>query len=161
MAPRSVKGQSFSYESRRSFEDGFLVDDAAVDAFAPVILESGGVFEGDVEIGENVTSLKGLEGLTSVGGNLQIGDSFQIGVDYFDGGNPQLTSLAGLEGLASVDGDLVIESNDQLTSLSGLEGLTSVGGDLDISFNDQLTSLSGLEGLTSVGAIFTLITMMN
>merc|ERR1719449_269477 len=75
MAPRSVKGQSSS-----SFEDGFLVDDAAVDAFAQVILESGGVFERNVSIGENVTSLKGLEGLTSVGGNLQIGDSFQIGV---------------------------------------------------------------------------------
>merc|ERR1712134_153927 len=68
MAPTSVKGQSDP-----SLEDGFLVDDAAVDAFAQVILESGGVFEGDVEIGENVTSLKGLEGLTSVGGYLAIG----------------------------------------------------------------------------------------
>merc|ERR1719188_2596309 len=85
MAPRSVKGQSSS-----SFEDGFLVDDAAVDAFAQVILESGGVFEGDVGIGENVTSLKGLEGLTSIGGYLHIYE------------NDQLTSLAGLESLTSV-----------------------------------------------------------
>merc|ERR1711937_736850 len=109
MAPTSVKGQSDP-----SLEGGFLVDDAAVDAFAQVILESGGVFERNVSIGSNVTSLKGLEGLTSVGGDLQIGD--------WDG-NPQLTSLAGLEGLTSVGGDLDIMYNDQLTSLSGLEGL--------------------------------------
>merc|ERR1712078_86926 len=87
MAPTSVKGQSDP-----SLDYAFLVNDAAVDAFAQVILESGGVFEGDVEIGENVTSLKGLEGLTSVGGDLSI-DS-----------NDQLTSLAGLEGLDSVGG---------------------------------------------------------
>merc|ERR1712025_1455865 len=73
MAPRSVKGQSDP-----SLEDGFLVDDAAVDAFAQVILESGGVFEGDVSIGENVTSLKGLEGLTSVGGDLFIYKNAQL-----------------------------------------------------------------------------------
>merc|ERR1711937_577067 len=89
MAPRSVKGQFSS-----SFEDGFLVDDAAVDAFAQIILESGGVFEGDVKIGENVTSLKGLEGLTTVGGNFNIWN------------NAQLTSLTGLEGLISVGGYL-------------------------------------------------------
>merc|ERR1712078_569271 len=115
MAPTSVKGQSAS-----SLEDGFLADDAAVDAFAQIILESGGVFEGDVEIGENVTSLKGLEGLTSVGGDLDIWN------------NDQLTSLSGLEGLTSIDGNLDIAYNAQLTSLAGLEGLTSVGGDLDI-----------------------------
>merc|ERR1712134_246152 len=105
MAPRSVKGQSDP-----SLEDGFLDDDAAVDAFAQVILESGGVFERNVTIGENVTSLKGLEGLTSVGGDLDIWN------------NAQLTSLSGLEGLTSVGGYLSIYDNDQLTSLAGLEG---------------------------------------
>merc|ERR1711937_665326 len=85
IAPRSVKGQSAS-----SLEDGFLADDAAVDAFAQVILESGGVFERNVTIGSNVTSLKGLEGLTSVGGGIYI--------TY----NDQLTSLASLEGLTSI-----------------------------------------------------------
>merc|ERR1712188_90484 len=92
MAPTSVKGQSDP-----SLEDGFLVDDAAGDAFAQIILESGGVFEGDVEIGESVTSLKGLEGLTSIGGDLDI--------EY----NDNLTSLAGLEGLTSIGGDLDID----------------------------------------------------
>merc|ERR1711937_62347 len=102
MAPISVKGQSSSSPGER-----FLVDDAAVDAFAQVILGSGGLFEGDVKIGESVTSLKGLEGLTSVGGDLWIRD------------NDQLTSLAGLEGLTSVGGALYISGNSQLTSLDG------------------------------------------
>merc|ERR1712134_93321 len=48
IAPRSVKGQLDP-----SLEDGFLADDAAVDAFAQVILESGGVFERNVSIGSN------------------------------------------------------------------------------------------------------------
>merc|ERR1712176_1429309 len=95
VAPRGVKGQSDSSPVK-------LSDDAAVDAFAQVILESGGVFEGDVEIGESVTSLMGLEGLASVGGYL-----------YIDS-NAQLTSLAGLEGLTSIGGYLDIDGNDQL-----------------------------------------------
>merc|ERR1712134_101745 len=101
MAPTSVKGQSAS-----SLEYASLVDDAAVDAFAQIILESGGVFEGDVGIGESVTSLKGLEGLTSIGGYLKI--------EY----NAHLTSLAGLEGLTSVGDYLSIDQNAQLTSLA-------------------------------------------
>merc|ERR1711937_31455 len=136
MAPISVKGQLIT--SLEYALSGILVDDAAVDAFAQVILESGGVFEGDVKIGESVTSLKGLEGLNSVGGYLRIYD------------NGQLTSLDGLEGLTSVDGDLEILSNDQLTSFTGLEGLTSVGGSFEVMYNALLTSLAGLEGLTSV-----------
>merc|ERR1711937_1056481 len=120
-------------------EYAFLVDDAAVDAFTQVILESGGVFEGDLEISENVTSLKGLEGLTSVGGYLGIGS------------NAKLTSLSGLEGLASVGGGIYIWDNTQMTSLAGLHGLITVGGNLNIEDNAQLSSLAGLEGLTSVG----------
>merc|ERR1711937_742280 len=136
MAPISVKGQLIT--SLEYALSGILVDDAAVDAFAQVILESGGVFEGDVKIGESVTSLKGLEGLTSVGGYLDI---------Y---GNAQLTSLDGLEGLNSVGGYLRIYYNHQLTSFTGLEGLTSVGGSFEVMYNALLTSLAGLEGLTSV-----------
>merc|ERR1712003_134846 len=73
VAPRGVKGQSDS-----SLEYAPLDDDAAIDAFAQVILENGGVFEGDVEIGESVTSLKGLEGLTSVDGYLWIEDNARL-----------------------------------------------------------------------------------
>ena len=86
-----------------------------------------------------VTSLLGLEGLTSVGGNLVI--------LY----NDTLTNLSGLDNLISVGEGLRIYSNASLTSLSALENLTSVGGFLDIVHNASLISLSELNKLTSVG----------
>jgi hypothetical protein len=87
----------------------------------------------------SLTSLSGLENLTSVGGSLGI---------FL---NNVLTSLSGLEKLTSVGSNIEILSNAVLTSLSGLENLTSVGGFLEIFGNNALTSLSGLGNLTSVG----------
>jgi hypothetical protein len=84
--------------------------------------------------------MPGLEGLTSIGGNLLIDN------------NDALTSLAGLDNLNSVGEGLRIYSNDSLTSLSALENLTSVGGFLDIFYNATLISLSELHNLTSVGS---------
>jgi hypothetical protein len=103
---------------------------------------------GTLEIASNVslTSLNGLEGLTSVG-ELDIRN------------NNSLTSLTGLENLGSVEVGLRINSNwVSLTSLNGLEGLTSVGGILYISSNRALTSLAGLENLDSVGGILAIST---
>jgi hypothetical protein len=84
----------------------------------------------------DLTSLTGLEGLTSVSG----------AVDIYN--NPQLTSLNALNNLTSVDA-LRIRDNNALTSLSGLNNITSVRN-LEISRNNVLTSLNGLEGITSV-----------
>ena len=91
-----------------------------------------------------LTSLAGLEGLTSIGENLEIGMA-----DY--GGNPSLTSSTGLINLTSIGGSLKIASNNSLTSMTGLESLTSIGGDLWIYQNYALTCLTGLEGLASIG----------
>ncbi len=85
-----------------------------------------------------LTSLTGLNNITSVSGNLVIGD------------NDALTSLSALSNITNVGWGLYIADNDVLTSLTGLENIASVGG-LGIGYNDVLTSLSGLEGLTSVG----------
>merc|ERR1711977_627442 len=120
-------------------EGGFLPDDAAVDAFAQVILESGGVIEGDVLIGEEVTSLEGLEGLVTVGGDLSIWN------------NPQLTSLSGLEGLTRVSGNIYVEGNTNLASLTGLANLERVGGRLILEKNPKLLSEAGLESAMAVG----------
>jgi hypothetical protein len=103
--------------------------------------------------------------LTSVGGAMWIGGSFNEAewVTNLDmpnltsvGGNlgievTSLTNLDGLSSLTSVGGDLAITSNDVLTDISGLSSLTSVGGDLNISNNDALTDISGLSNLTAVG----------
>jgi hypothetical protein len=123
---------------------------------------------GDLDIQCNLKSLKGLENLTSVGGNLSIeendaltslsglesltsvGGSLSIGWGS-RWSNPALTSLSGIENLTSVGGRLSFEKNRALTNLSGLENLTSVGGNLVIDLNPALTSLSGLENITSLG----------
>jgi hypothetical protein len=85
-----------------------------------------------------LTSLSGLENITSVGG----------GLDIYN--NDALTTLSGLNNLTSLGGYLWIDSNASLTSLSGLENLTSLGGSLWIE-NTALTSLSGLNNITYVG----------
>jgi hypothetical protein len=81
---------------------------------------------------DTLTSLSGLEGLTSVGGHLVIQN------------NLVLTSLSGLHNITSVGCTLYILENPALTSLSALSNITSVGGYLWIYNNDTLTSLSGL-----------------
>jgi len=92
----------------------------------------------DIKNNAALTSLKGLENITSVGGL------------YIDN-NAALTSLEGLENITSVRWSLDIDNNAALTSLEGLEKITSVGRSLDIKNNAALTSLKGLENITSVG----------
>ena len=112
-------------------------------------------------------NLNGLNVLTSIGGNLDIGNYWgsnlfltsltglenvtSIGGGLFIGGMDALTSLTGLDNVTSIDGGLIIEYNDALTTLTGLDNLTAIGGDLWIKKNDTLISLSGLENLASLG----------
>ncbi|MBE0662662.1 MAG: T9SS type A sorting domain-containing protein [Bacteroidales bacterium] len=99
--------------------------------------------EGDVLIkGNDITSLNGLNILTSIGGYLILGKY---------GGNPALNSLTGLDNLISIGGDLKMYFNNALISLAGLENLTSIGGNFGIYSNNSLTSLTGLENLVSIG----------
>lgn len=85
-----------------------------------------------------ITNLMGLDNLISVGSKLRIN-------------NNALTSLAGLGNLTSVGNLLSIQGNESLTDLTGLENLTSIGFTLIIGSNDALTSLTGLINLTSIG----------
>jgi hypothetical protein len=127
---------------------------------------------GDFSITYNaLTSLTGLEGLTSIGGELRIENSSALinleGLEGLDSigsglricGNDALSSLTGLEGLNTLSGDLNIGfmnkwgetcGNPSLTSLAGLEGLNSLAGDILITSNDNLTSLTGLDNLNSI-----------
>jgi hypothetical protein len=85
-----------------------------------------------------LTSITGLDNLTSIGGNLFIAE------------NTLLNSLIGLDNLTSITGGLSIEFNDSLTSLTGLENLTSITGYLWLQWNGSLTSLAGLDNVTSI-----------
>jgi hypothetical protein len=85
-----------------------------------------------------LTSLTGLENITSVGSDLLIIANYP------------LTSLTGLENLTSVGGKLVIVANHSLPSLTGLEKITSVYN-LSISNNYILTNLCALYNLLLTG----------
>ena len=125
---------------------------------------------GNVTInGDSIYNLYGLDVLTSINGDLVIGDEYNlnfanqflgdltgleelvfIGNDFIITWNMSLSSLNGLESLSIIEGDLEIFGNEPLASITGLESLTYVGGDLEIDFCPALTSLEGLEGLTAV-----------
>ncbi|MEM6427841.1 MAG: Ig-like domain-containing protein [Deinococcota bacterium] len=107
-------------------------------------------------------SLKGLENMTAIQGNLTIGGGGG-GIIELSGlelqqtqsfGNDNLTSLEGLDNLLTVGGKLSIGLNDNLTSLGELNSLTTVDGDVFIFDNDALQFMDGLGSLTSVGGSF-------
>jgi hypothetical protein len=112
----------------------------------------------------NITSLSGLENITSVGSltiricnNLTsiVGLSNLTTVNDFISftGNPNLTNLNGFSGLTSIGGKLRMWIQDNLTDLTGLSNLTSVG-ELDFRDNTSLTNLNGLHNLTTVNGDF-------
>jgi hypothetical protein len=124
------------------------------------------IVEGDLEITDmdSLTSLNGLQNVSSVGGRLQVGynpaleDLDALGAVEEVGGldisaNPQLTSLAGLGRLARVHGidDLpflgVTISNNAALIAIGLPSLLEVDGPVAITNNPLLRSLAGLESL--------------
>jgi len=110
--------------------------------------------EGDLRIdGDNITSLNGLSVITSIGGDLIMGND---GSNNWPG-NVNLTSLMGLEGLTSIGGSLKINYNPILISLTGLDNLNSIGEDLIIWNNYALTSLTGLDNLISIGRDLSII----
>ena len=113
------------------------------------------------------TSLKGLENITSVGGDLILVGSnpkltnLVIGCSTYGGSitidtNPALTDLSGLENLTSIGKNFFITHNSALTNLDALKNLKTIGGYLSITYNDALTNLSGLAKLTSVGTYFSI-----
>jgi Receptor L domain len=119
-----------------------------------------------------LTSLNGLQNLTSVGGNLNVF------------ANPYLVTLVGLTGVTNISGtleirdnpllthmmygsgtglivvtplthvnDVIIRNNPRLLNLQGLAYLTSINGALLIADCPVLTSLQGLNNLNNVGGL--------
>jgi hypothetical protein len=88
-----------------------------------------------IGVNDSLTSLTGLDGVTSVGGLVHIHD------------NLNLASLSGLEGLISIGEDLGITGHAALTDLEPLEGLAFVGGELVVHSNGSLTTLTGLHNI--------------
>lgn len=101
----------------------------------------------DYYTNDELFSLKGLDSLHSIGGDLRI---------LYNSG---LVTLNGLEKLSSVNGNMVIGANPSLESLDGLKSLDTLGGDISISNNFALTNLSALAegGLSSLNEDLTLV----
>jgi hypothetical protein len=87
----------------------------------------------------NLTSIAGLQNVTSVGVHLEVGL------------NPQLPSIAPLSNITHVSENINIFRNDVLTSLDGLQGITSITGLLAIQYLDLITDVDALAGITTVG----------
>jgi hypothetical protein len=117
-----------------------------------------------VSNGDALTSLRGLDNLTAIGGTLDVGNDVLTSLDGLGSlvsvnelsiqSNLGLISLAGLESLTSVGRDVRINGNSAMTSLDGLNNLSSVGGQLRIFDNTELTSVTGLVNLTTIGDDF-------
>lgn len=95
------------------------------------------VIEGNVNIDDycyNIKNLDGLSVITSIGGDLVIGNTEEDG-------NTQLTNLDGLQNLASIGGSLTIAMNKTLVSITGLNNLSPASiSNLNITYNTSLSS---------------------
>ena len=106
---------------------------------------------GDLRIKcENCANLDNLACLTTVGGDLFVGNPFSGGEDQPAEGNPLLEDLDGLSNVSGTVFSLGVYYNPLLADISGLLGITTVEGALYVGSNDPLTNLDGLDNVTSV-----------
>ena len=104
--------------------------------------------KGNITIkGSGITDLSGLVGLSSIEGNIDIGN-----YDY----GTSLTNLSGLDSLDFIGGNFTIRKNSNLNNLAGLDKLNFIAGNLTIFTNSSLTKLTGLETLDSIGGALTI-----
>lgn len=121
----------------------------------------------DIFDNEALTSLNGLTGLVSIGGQLYVSENPAL--TSLDGlsaltrvgrieilNNESLTDISGISAVISGDfpGSITVGGNDALTDIDDLSSLTSVSGGLSITHNYALVNLDGLSGLTHVGRDF-------
>jgi len=98
----------------------------------------------------SLTSLSGLNGLTFIGEDLNIGVFGYNWGAWSPLGNPELTNITALSNVSAIGGDILILANNNLSSIAGLESLTTVNGDISFVSNSLLSSLSHLENLTYI-----------
>ncbi len=148
---------------------GYTIIDGDVYLNVKTLSQLGNLIEeirGDLELGEEVGTLDGLYGLTSISGNLlydfesnhdnaalqsfeglnnlkTIGGNFEFSGAGYSESSPSL-SLQSLENLETIGGDLNISF---VNRLDGLDNLKTIGGDLNIS---QLNSCTGLSSIVSI-----------
>ena len=101
--------------------------------------------QGDLVVeGTPLTSLRGLDGLQDVWGDVDV--SF----------NPDLQRLGSLDALTEIGGDLRLEENRKLERIDGLRALAAAPGSVRIADHDSLRALDGFDALARVGGDLTL-----
>ena len=126
--------------------------------------------QGDLVVqGTPLTSLRGLDGLQHVWGDVDIAfnpDLRRLGsldaLGEIGGGlrleeNQKLARIDGLRALATMPGDILITDHDSLQALDGFDALERVEGNLTLADLPAVTMLDGLAGLRSVGGSFDLL----
>ena len=88
-----------------------------------------------------LTTINGLNNLTSVGGYFQIK------------GSHGLVNINSFNNLTSIGGNLNFQSNNNLTTINSFNNLASIGGSLYVNDNNNLTTLSGFNNLGSIGGV--------
>jgi len=82
-----------------------------------------------------LTSLRGLNNIDSVGGNMIIDR------------NSELTSFTGLDNIKSLGGALYIYENIRLNSLAGLDNIKKINGFIYIADNDVMNNISDIRNI--------------
>ena len=153
---------------KRIYDAGYTIIDGDVYLNVKTLSQLGNLIEeirGNLELGEDVVSLDGLYGLTSIGGDLvysleysvttplqtfeglnnlkTIGGNFEFRGAGYSESSPSL-SLRSLKNLETIEGNVSISF---VNMFDGLDNLKNIGGDLRIS---ELNSCTGLSGITSL-----------
>ena len=103
---------------------------------------------GDLTINRTtLTELNAFSSLTSIGGNLNIGEG-----SASSDGNGVLSSISGFDVLRTIEGRLYINRNNSLTNITAFGMLRSVGGQLRITSNASLGSLPTFPVLRNIGS---------
>ena len=151
---------NYEWELKRIYDAGYTIIDGDVYLNVTTLSQLGNLIEeirGDLELGEEVTSLDGLYGLTYIGGDLLYDPSEIMS------GDPSLNSFEGLNNLKSIQGNFITQGVSfkslmnlesiggnlivQKRKFEGLDNLKTIGGDLILT---DLVSCTGLNSITSI-----------
>ena len=104
--------------------------------------------KGNLELGGTVTSLDGLYGLTSIGGDLL----YNFKAAY---GNTPLQSFEGLNNLKTIGGNFEFSgaTSKKSLSLQSFESLETIGGDLRVS---NVSDFEGPDYLKNIGGLLSI-----
>lgn len=160
MTLEGLENIGFVENSIEIISNPYLTTLAALSNIAGEIGQPGGGLL--INSNESLTSLTGLENISSIDGGINIASNASLGsLTGLDGiafvtdnlyiaGNSSLLNLGGLGALTSVY-SIYIQGNSAMSSMNGIGIVTAIPGSLTIYDNPNLADLNDLTSLASVG----------